>query len=202
MVVALVALVAAVAGTAVAGVARTSKLSTQDRKQVAKIANKAANKRISKRASKLSVAHASRADLAGNAESLGGAAASSFVAKADLAPVPEANLALHSGWMSIAGGVGAGPARGYRDQLGVVHLAGLIGRVSGSDNIAATLPSDLRPRYHLELPAVCDEPGAFFNPTPGILFIDQNGELRPITTTNSNCYERLSLDGITFSAGG
>ncbi len=197
MVVAMVALVVALTGTAVA---TSSKLSGPEVKQVGKIAGKTANKRISRRAPKLTVA---RAHVADNATSLGGVAADSFARHADLAPVPESNLALHSGWESIAGGAGAGPARGYRDQLGVVHLAGLIGRSpTGTDNVALTLPSDLRPGYDLELAAVCDEPGIIFNPVPGTMIINANGDVHPITTASSNCYERLSLDGIAFRAGG
>jgi hypothetical protein len=193
MVVAVVALVVALTGTAVA---TSSKLSGSEAKQVGKIANK----RISKRAPKLTVA---RAHVADNATSLGGVAAAAYAQHADLAPVPESNLALHSDWQSIGGGAGAGPARGYRDQLGVVHLAGLIGRSpTGTDSVALTLPSNLRPGYDLEFAAVCDEPGIIFNPAPGTMIIDANGEVHPITTTSSNCYERLSLDGIAFRAGG
>ena len=86
-------------------------------------------------------------------------------------------LALHGGWSSILTGLGAGPARAYRDQLGVVHLAGLIGRGGGSDSVALTLPGGLRPGYELEFPAVCDLPGPIFNPQPGIVFIEKDGDV-------------------------
>lgn len=196
MVVALVALVVALTGTAVA---TSSKLSGPEAKQVGKIAGKAANRRISKRAPKLTVA---RAHVADNATSLGGVASTSFVRQSDLAPANVSGLSLHAGWIPIGGGAGAGPPRAYRDQLGVVHLAGLVGRESGTDNVALTLPSDLRPAYTLEFPAVCDIPGEIFNPVPGILFIYPDGGVHPITTASSDCYERLSLDGIAYRAGG
>ncbi len=196
MIVALIALVGALTGTAVA---TTSKLSGPEAKQVGKIAGKTADKRISKRAPKLTVA---RAHVADNATSLGGVAASSYTRQSDLTPATVSGLALHAGWIPIGGGAGAGPPRAYRDQLGVVHLAGLVGRESGSDNVALTLPSDLRPAYTLEFPAVCDIPGAIFNPVPGILFIYPDGGIHPITTAGSDCYERLSLDGIAFRVGG
>jgi hypothetical protein len=191
MIVALIALVVAATGTAVA---TSSKLTGPEVRKVVKIANK----RITKRAPSLSVAHARSADVA---TSLGSAAASVFATKSDLAPVPVAPLALHDGWSSIGAGAGAGPARAYRDQFGVVHLAGLIGRV-GSDSVALTLPDDLRPAYELEFPAVCDLPGLIFNPEPGIVFVGADGEVRPIPTSGADCYERLSLDGISFRAGG
>jgi hypothetical protein len=193
MVVASIALVVAVAGTAVA---TTSRLAGPEVKQVVKIVNR----RITKRAPGLSVAHARTAD---NAVSLGGATASTYASKADLAPVPVTGLALHSGWISLGAGAGPGPARAYRDQFGVVHLAGLIGRtLTGSDNVALTLPGDLRPGYDLEFPTVCDEPGLIFNPRPGTLIIESSGDVHPITTSDADCYERLSLDGISFRAGG
>ncbi|HEY7256569.1 MAG TPA: hypothetical protein VH476_07780 [Solirubrobacterales bacterium] len=191
MVVASIALVVAVTGTAVA---TTSKLAGPEVRQVVRIANK----RITKRAPNLSVAHARTAD---NAVSLAGAAASSYVSKSDLAPLPVEELALHPGWASIGVGSGPGPARGYRDQLGTVHLAGLIARFAGGDNFALTLPGPLRPAYDLEFPAVCDEPGLIFNPRPGIVVIESDGDVRPISTSGSDCYERLSLDGISFRAG-
>jgi hypothetical protein len=192
MIVASVALVVAATGTAVA---TTSKLTGPEVRKVVKIVNR----RITKRAPALSVAHARSADVATN---LGSAAASVFATKSDLAPVPVAPLSLHNGWLSIAGEAGAGPARAFRDQFGVVHLAGLIGRAGGSDPVALTLPGDLRPAYELELPAVCDLPGLIFNPQPGIVFIEKDGNIQPITTSGADCYERLSLDGISFRAGG
>ena len=196
MIVALIALVVALTGTAVA---TTSKLSGPEAKQVGKIAGKTANKRISKRAPKLTVA---RAHVADNATSLGGVAASSYTRQSDLAPAtvsgPRPARRLDSDWRWSRRRAPAG----YRDQLGVVHLAGLIGRESGSDNVALTLPSDLRPAYTLELPAVCDTPGPVFNPVPGIVFIYADGEVHPITTASSTAYERLSLDGIAFRQGG
>jgi hypothetical protein len=196
MVVALIALGVALTGTAVA---TSSKLTGSETKQVVKIVNK----RITKRAPKLTVAHARRADSAGDATSLGGTAAASYAQRSDLAPIPETLLALHNGWRTIGEGEGPGPARGYRDQFGIVHLAGLIGQESGSlENNPLTLPTDLRPRYDLELPAVCDKPGEIFNPKPGIVFIESDGTVHPISTSEWNCQERLSLDGITYRAGG
>jgi hypothetical protein len=60
----------------------------------------------------------------------------------------------------------------------------------------------MRPRYDLELVAVCDEPGAFFDPRPGIVFLDRSGELEGLSTSSVCCTERLSLDGIAFQAAG
>ncbi len=196
MIVALIALLVALAGTAVA---TTSKLSGSQAKQVIKLVNK----RITKRAPNLSVAHALTADNAGNAANLGGAAAASYARSSDLAPVPETVLALNNGWQTVGGEEGPGPPHGYRDQFGVVHLAGLIAQEEGVlGEIPMTLPSNLRPGHNLELPAVCDEPGPIFNPKPGTVFIEADGTVRPVTTTFSNCQERLSLDGITYRAGG
>jgi hypothetical protein len=203
--IALVALVVALAGTAMAGVATVSKLGKKERKEVTKIANKTANKRITKRAPKLSVRHAGSADVAANADSLGGAAASAYVQRSELTPVSETTLRLHLGWINIVNpeGPGPGPARAYRDQLGVVHLAGLVTRTAGSDGIALTLPLELRPRYDLEFPAVCDEPGLIFDPSPGFAFIDLDGDVHPVSGgSSSDCFERFSLDGIAFKAAG
>lgn len=201
VVIGVLALAVALSGTAIAGVAAVSNLSKKEKKQVRKIADR----RITKRAPKLSVGHADRADVAGNANSLGGVAASSYVQHSELTPVAETNLPLHPGWINIFNpeGPGPGPARAYLDQLGVVHLAGLVARASGTDDVAITLPPGLRPAYDLEFPAVCDTPGLVFDPSPGFAFIYTNGEVRGIPgNTESDCNERLALDGITFRAAG
>ena len=145
------------------------------------------------------VPSAAKADSASNAASLGNVAASAYVQRTELDPVAPTQLTLNPGWVRINPGSGPAPPRAFRDQLGVVHLSGLIARASGSEPSALTLPSGLRPSFDLEFPTVCDEPGLLFNPSPGIVFIYANGEVRPVETASS-CTERLSLDGITFRA--
>lgn len=121
--------------------------------------------------------------------------------KRQLRPPRVVNLSLNPGW-SNSPNPDIGRARGYRDRFRVVHLAGLVFRVSGTESAALTLPPRFRPGFELELPAVCDEPGFSFDPRPGVVFIRTNGEVDPVTIPGSNCEERLSLDGITFRAGG
>jgi len=145
------------------------------------------------------VPSAAKADNANNAASLGNVGASAFVQRTELDPVSPTPLTLNPGWVQVNPGSGPPPPRAFRDQLGVVHLSGLIARASGSEQSALTLPSGLRPSFDLEFSAVCDEPGLIFNPSPGIVFIYANGEVKPIDTASS-CTERLSLDGITFRA--
>jgi len=201
MSVAVMALVVAVAGTAVAGTATISNLSKNDKKQIKKlirkIGAKQANTRITKRAPQLSVA---RADFAANAASLGGVPAGAYAQGSDLQPVPYTPLALSPGWVHAASGAGSAPPRAYRDQMGVVHLSGLIARQSGTDGTALTLPAGMRPGFHLEFPVVCDVPGLLFDPEPGSAFIYPGGEVKPINTSDADCTERLSLDGIAFRA--
>ncbi|HSI81943.1 MAG TPA: hypothetical protein VK919_14980 [Solirubrobacterales bacterium] len=119
-----------------------------------------------------------------------------------LRPARVRRLALNPGWERVAAGAGPGPPRAFRDRLGVVHLAGVVFRASGTENVALRLPRRLRPGFELELPAICDEPGIFFDPRPGVVFIDVNGDVEPIDTPDFNCFDRLSLDGISFRAGG
>ena len=145
------------------------------------------------------VPNAAKADSASNAVSLGNVAASAYVQRTELDPVAPTQLTLNPGWVQVNPGSGTAPPRAFRDQLDVVHLSGLIARASGSEQSALTLPSGLRPSFDLEFTTVCDEPGLIFNPSPGIVFIYANGEVRPVDTASS-CTERLSLDGITFRA--
>jgi hypothetical protein len=195
IVAAVLIIVVALAGTAVAQVASTSQKSGKLTAKIKKIARKQANRQITRRAPRLSVASA---ESAGDSGSLGGAPASAYVQRAELAPVPVTNLALKPGWEPIVVG-DVGPPRAYRDQLGVVHLAGLM---RGTGNIALTLPPELRPAHSLELIAVCDEPGLQFDPRPGVVFIYSEGSVDPLNSPSASCDERLSLDGITFRAGG
>lgn len=137
---------------------------------------------------------------AANAASLGNTAASAYVQRTELNPVAPTQLTLNPGWVQVNPGSGSASPRAFRDQLGVVHLSGLIARESGTEQSPLTLPSGLRPGFDLEFPAVCDSPGLIFDPRPGIVFIDADGEVRPSETASYSCTERLSLDGITFRA--
>lgn len=146
------------------------------------------------------VPSAAKADEAADSARLGNVAASAYVQRAELSPVAPTPLTLNPGWVRVNPGSGPAPPSAFRDQLGVVHLSGLITRVSGADQSALTLPAGLRPGFDLEFPTVCDVPGLAFDPRPGFVFIEANGEVRAVNTPESSCTERLSLDGITFRA--
>jgi hypothetical protein len=190
----LIAVLLVLVGTATARVVGTSKKSGQLTAKIRKIATQQANRRITHRAPRLSVASARTAD---DSRNLGGAPASAYVQRAELTPVPATLLPLNPGWKPITVG-DPGPARGYRDQLGVVHLAGLI---MGPGGNALRLPPELRPAYSLQLVAVCDVPGAITDARPGVIFVYSSGEVAPMSAPEFDCTERLSLDGITFQAG-
>jgi hypothetical protein len=212
IVIAIVALCVAVVGTAAAGPIAEISLTKHEKKQTRKIAAtlarkiaaRVSNRRITKRAPKLSVASANSAAAAAtasNATSLGGVGASAYVQRSELAPVPLTTLTLNPGWAQILPGSPlSGPPTAYRDQVGAVHLSGLIQRTSGTESTALTLPPGLRPGHGLELMAVCDEPGLSFDPRPGIVFIEPGGRVDPLSSPSYSCTERLSLDGITFRA--
>jgi hypothetical protein len=192
----LLAALLVLAGTAVARVAGTSKKSGKlTVAKIRKISAQQANRQIIRRAPRLSVASSRSAD---DSHSLGGAPASAYVQRAELAPVPAAILPLNPGWEAITIG-DRGPPRGFRDQIGIVHLAGLM---MGTSTTPLTLPPDLRPGKSLELPAVCDVPGSLFDSRPGIIIINSDGLVEARVTPEFDCTERLSLDGITFQAGG
>jgi hypothetical protein len=71
--------------------------------------------------------HADRADLAGNADSLGGMAANHYLTS-PTEPVrligTPGNPDFSSGWKNF--GPAFAPAGFYKDQLGIVHLQGLV----------------------------------------------------------------------------
>ncbi len=207
LIISMVALLVAVGGTAV-GVAKIPGLNRREKKQVRRIARRLSNRRITKRAHRLSVARAGSAataisaTTAANAASLGGIGASAYVQRSELAPIPPTGLALSPGWAQFNSGSGTPAPSAYRDQLGVVHLSGLIRRASGSTSTALTLPPGLRPGSDLRFPAVCDEPGLLTDPRPGIALVYSNGTVIAPSTGSYDCTQQFSLDGISFRAGG
>jgi hypothetical protein len=81
---------------------------------------------------------------------------------------------------------------GYaKDSLGVVHLRGGISGAT-NDTTAFVLPSGLRPRHYLFLPAYT------YLYSEGSVEIKPGGEVIPI---GSDVTSYTSLDGISFAAG-
>ena len=197
MVVAALALVVALAGTALAGPdALTRALTKQEKKVTKKLAKKQAKKQIRKKAPKLSV---------GNAANLGHVPAAEYVRRGELAPIPVTQLALNPGWQNateIVPSADLAPASAYRDQLGVVHLEGLILRTSGSNEIALDLPGEFAPPVTRELTAVCDGPSGGLDPSPGVIFVYPSGNIEALNGSDFDCAEQLSLEGISFRAAG
>jgi hypothetical protein len=71
--------------------------------------------------------------------------------------------------------------------------------------LALVLPPELRPGFNHSFAAVCDADGIQFDPRPGIVDVSVDGSVIPVSNppaTDYNCTERLSLDGISFRAGG
>ena len=196
MIVALIALVVALTGTAVA---TTSKLSGPEAKQVGKIAGKTANKRISKRAPKLTVA---RAHVADNATSLGGVASSLLPSPIRFDPGgrfrPRSSRRLDSDRRGSRCRASTGIPRPTRGRPpGRPDRPGKRQRQRRPDPAERSATRSTRSSYRPS----ATYPGAIFNPVPGIVFIYPDGGIHPITTAGSDCYERLSLDGIAFRAG-
>lgn len=97
------------------------------------------------------------------------------------------NATYTNGWASY--GATFSPARYIKDDLGVVHLDGLI--MNGTMNTSAfTLPAGFRPSYTQIYAAVCN-PNAI-----GRLDIQANGSVIP--SAGSNVF--FSLAGVTFLA--
>lgn len=184
------ALVAALAGATVAG--PSAVISAVSKKSVKKLAKKQAKKQIKKRAPGLSVA---------NAAALGDVPASDYVRSSELDPIPVTELELNPGWETFPVG-NQRPAQAYRDQLGVVHLGGTI-RTTGSSDIALVLPEQFRPAHTVTVAPVCDVPGSMTDIRPGAVLIYATGHVSAYEVLNEfDCKERLSLDSISFRAGG
>lgn len=91
---------------------------------------------------------------------------------------------LTNGWANF--GAPNGNASYYRDQFGVVRLAGVI-KSGGIGSAAFVLPANCRPAATVRL--ATESNGAL-----GVLTVDAAGNVTPATGSNV----KFSLDGVTF----
>jgi len=116
--------------------------------------------------------------------------ASGIVGSAEMAAQPSPTaLSFNSGWTDYGGGFKTGCY--YKDSMGIVHLHGLVKRVSGSSGSIATLPSGYRPvNGTIGFPASTDTGiGNFQVTTAGVLNLVSGGT------------GFVYIDGWTFIAG-
>lgn len=116
--------------------------------------------------------------------------ASGIVGSAEMAaqPTPTA-LSFNSGWTDYGGGFKT--ASYYKDSMGIVHLHGLVKRVSGTSGSIGTLPVGFRPTSGtIGFPASTNSGiGNFQVTTAGVLNLVSGGT------------DFVYLDGWTFIAG-
>ena len=144
----------------------------------APLTKQAVTKIVKKLAPKLSVK---------NSAKLGGAPASAYAHASPLAFIAPV---FANAW-SDAGGSFVTP--GYvKDQFGTVHLTGSAFHASGASSLAIfNLPAGYRPGADIDAPA------GFAGPAPGVVRINPNGDVLPISGSTTF----VDLDGINFQAG-
>jgi hypothetical protein len=137
---------------------------------------------------------ADRADLAGNADSLGGMAANRYLTTPTepvrLVGTP-GNPGFNSSWKNF--GPSFAPAGFYKDQLGIVHLQGLVDP-PGFAGAIFTLPEDYLPEQSYNFTYF----GAMADSEKTVpVVIEADGD---VTAASSDYSSSLTLDGITFRA--
>lgn len=141
-----------------------------------------------------SAGHADRADLAGDADSLGGMAANRYLT-APTEPVrlvgTPGNPDFNSSWKNF--GPAFAPAGFYKDQLGIVHLQGLVDP-PGFAGAIFRLPDGYLPDQSYNFTYF----GAMADSAKIVpIQVEVDGDVTAATSDYSNS---LTLDGITFRA--
>jgi hypothetical protein len=137
------------------------------------------------------VPSAEKADDADDATSLGGTPASSYLRRDSSPFFP---LPLETDWEPVSPGNTPGY---YVDPLGFVHLHGAMRRVTGSTELALTLPVRARPNSVKRLPVYGANGGG--GVLPSGITINPDGTL--VVNAPADALDNvISLEGVTFRA--
>lgn len=195
MIVAIAALVFSLTGMGLASVATISVLSSREKKQAKKIADR----EIRRLAPGLSVAAADSAGTARVADSANTAGTAKTAVTAEGLAAPEGwhevgdpgEPAFQNNWTNYSPG-GVETAGFYRDRLGVVHLKGYVN--SGTAALIFTLPPGYRPSADKFFPSVDANSG-----TTSWLEVYSDGDVVGVEAGGK--FGQKTLDGVAYRPG-